>query len=128
MQFSKIVSILALAIAADAAVIATRVESTLDVSSPGEIFKRNDGDQYLDVYGSGGSRHAEGSSSLQVSVSCGTIYATNIDSAGGLCTATMVRDPEFLSSTSDESLMCFRLEVSRVVMGVSGEATSLLSH
>ncbi|KAL5327476.1 hypothetical protein ACEPPN_005172 [Leptodophora sp. 'Broadleaf-Isolate-01'] len=89
MQFSKIVSILALAIAADAAVIATRVESTLDVSSPGEIFKRNDGDQYLDVYGSGGSRHAEGSSSLQVSVSCGTIYATNIDSAGGLCTATM---------------------------------------
>lgn len=91
MHFSTIVSLFTFAIAADAAAImATRVESTPDTSSAVEIFKRNDGDQYLDVYGSGGSRHADGSSSLSVSVSCGTIYATNIDSAGGLCTATLV--------------------------------------
>ncbi|KAH7378917.1 hypothetical protein BKA64DRAFT_648345 [Cadophora sp. MPI-SDFR-AT-0126] len=66
-HFSKIVSILAFAIVADAAAIATRDESTLDVSAPGKIFKRDDGDQYLNVYGSGGSRHAEGGSSLSVS-------------------------------------------------------------
>ncbi|KAH7391250.1 hypothetical protein BKA64DRAFT_710158 [Cadophora sp. MPI-SDFR-AT-0126] len=90
MYFSKSLVALALAITGEAVAIAIPVENTLDVSAPSELFKR-DGISYLDVYGSGGSRHAEGDpkSPLQVSVSCGTVKVFNIDGYSGLCSAQL---------------------------------------
>lgn len=85
---SKIVSILAFAIAAEPAAVATPIERTLDVSTPGDISKR---DSYLDVFGSGGSRSTRGGSNLSVSVACGTVTVSNIDGYSGLCTAVLVR-------------------------------------
>ena len=54
----------------------------------------------MDVFGSGGSRHAEGDpkSPLQVSVSCGTVKVFNIDGYSGLCSAQLVRDSVLILS------------------------------
>lgn len=88
MLFSKIFTILALTISANAAAIATRMESTLDVTAPNQLFKR--GESELFVHGSGGDRSASGGDALEVSVSCGTIKAANIEGATNFCGVTLV--------------------------------------
>ncbi|KAH7372083.1 hypothetical protein BKA64DRAFT_767704, partial [Cadophora sp. MPI-SDFR-AT-0126] len=89
MHFSVIASsILAFVAFVDATAIAIPInEMTVSEPFTGSIFKR---DHYMSVSGSGGTRLTNGGNSLTVSVSCGTVTASNIDTASGSCTANLV--------------------------------------